>query len=58
MSIRVEQGFDAVVGDTTIMANRSDKVEFTLPYTETGIWMLVRTGQKENVNGWIFLKPL
>ncbi|CAA7398685.1 unnamed protein product [Spirodela intermedia] len=50
--------FDAVVGDTTIMANRSDRVNFTLPYTETGIWMLVRTRPNESVNGWIFLDPL
>ncbi|XP_020264749.1 glutamate receptor 2.7-like isoform X2 [Asparagus officinalis] len=52
------QNYDAVVGDVAIIANRSMYVDFTLPYTETGVAMLVPV--KENINkcSWIFLKPL
>ncbi|KAJ4719201.1 Glutamate receptor [Melia azedarach] len=50
------QKFDAVVGDTTITANRSLYVDFTLPYTDMGIGMIVPTEQNNNM--WIFLKPL
>ncbi|KAL4654546.1 hypothetical protein ACB092_01G387100 [Castanea dentata] len=31
------KNFDAVVGDTTIVANRSSYVDFTLPYSESAI---------------------
>ncbi|RWR75356.1 glutamate receptor 2.3-like protein [Cinnamomum micranthum f. kanehirae] len=49
--------FDAVVGDVTIIANRSSYVDFTLPYTESGVTLVVLV--KENRNkAWIFLKPL
>ncbi|RWR75358.1 glutamate receptor 2.2-like protein isoform X1 [Cinnamomum micranthum f. kanehirae] len=49
--------FDAVVGDVTIIANRSRYVDFTLPYVESGVAMVVSV--KENRNkAWIFLKPL
>ncbi|KAJ4719294.1 Glutamate receptor [Melia azedarach] len=50
------QKFDAVVGDTTITANRSLYVDFTLPYTDMGFGMIVPTEQNNNM--WIFLKPL
>ncbi|KAF5950621.1 hypothetical protein HYC85_012614 [Camellia sinensis] len=33
--------FDAVVGDITIRENRSHAVDFTLPYTESGVMMIV-----------------
>ncbi|XWS75987.1 hypothetical protein CRYUN_Cryun01aG0138800 [Craigia yunnanensis] len=39
--------YDAVVGDTTIVANRSLYVDFTLPYTDS---------RKKNT--WVFVKPL
>ncbi|KAK9226378.1 hypothetical protein WN943_011425 [Citrus x changshan-huyou] len=48
--------FDVVVGDTTITANRSLYVDFTLPYTEMGIGMIIPIDQSNNI--WIFLKPL
>ncbi|KAL8223586.1 hypothetical protein R6Q57_019061 [Mikania cordata] len=50
-------GYDAVAGDITILANRSDKVTFTLPYTEAGVSLIVRK-QDERKSTWIFLKPL
>ncbi|KAL2236873.1 glutamate receptor 2.3-like [Sesamum indicum] len=50
--------FDAVVGDVTIRANRSQYVDFTLPYTETGVSMVAKVMDNERKNAWIFLKPL
>ncbi|TXG62338.1 hypothetical protein EZV62_013701 [Acer yangbiense] len=50
--------FDAVVGDTTIVAHRSRNVDFTLPYTESGVSMIVPTKDNKKKNAWVFLKPL
>ncbi|XP_042991345.1 glutamate receptor 2.1-like [Carya illinoinensis] len=50
--------YDAVVADTTIVANRSLYVDFTLPYSESGVSMLVLVKDDEKNNFWIFLKPL
>ncbi|XP_061966126.1 glutamate receptor 2.8-like isoform X2 [Populus nigra] len=52
------QEFDAVVGDTTIVAYRSSYVDFTLPYSESGVTMVVLMKRDERDNMWIFLKPL
>ena len=52
------QKFDAVVGDTTIVASRSSYVDFTLPYSESGVSMVVLMKDNEKKNMWIFLKPL
>ncbi|CAB4269251.1 unnamed protein product [Prunus armeniaca] len=49
------KNYDAVVGDTTITSNRSQYVDFTIPYTDFGVGMLV-PNEKDNM--WIFLKPL
>ncbi|RZC94500.1 hypothetical protein C5167_026234 [Papaver somniferum] len=53
-----DQKFDAAVGDITITANRSEYVDFTLPYNEGGVSMVVLTKQDMSKNAWIFLKPL
>ncbi|XP_058197524.1 glutamate receptor 2.7-like [Rhododendron vialii] len=45
----------AAVGDITILANRSKKVEFTVPFTESGLSMVVPV--KPSPKPWIFLKP-
>ncbi|CAA6671983.1 unnamed protein product [Spirodela intermedia] len=52
-----EQGYDAVVGDTTILANRSRNVDFTLPFTESGWTMIVLVKENNGKSGWIFVKP-
>ncbi|CAA7409136.1 unnamed protein product [Spirodela intermedia] len=52
-----EQGYDAVVGDTTILANRSRNVDFTLPFTESGWTMVVLVKENNGKSGWIFVKP-
>lgn len=51
------QKFDAVVGDITIRYNRSAYVDFTVPYTESGVAMIVRVKDDINKNAWIFVKP-
>ncbi|KAK8654941.1 hypothetical protein V6N13_107536 [Hibiscus sabdariffa] len=50
--------YGAVVGDTTIVANRSIYVDFTLPYTESGVSMLVPIRENWKKNAWVFLQPL
>ncbi|KAL6345494.1 hypothetical protein AAG906_017215 [Vitis piasezkii] len=50
--------YDAVVGDITIVANRSNYVDFTLPYTESGVSMIVPIKDNKSKSAWIFLKPL
>ncbi|GAU26660.1 hypothetical protein TSUD_314370 [Trifolium subterraneum] len=50
--------YDAVVGDVTIIANRSNYADFTMPYTESGVTMVVSMKDKRKKNAWTFLKPL
>ncbi|XP_042012392.1 glutamate receptor 2.9-like [Salvia splendens] len=52
------QNIDAVVGDVTITSNRSKFVDFTVPYTEPGVAMLVLTTDIKTKNAWIFMNPL
>ncbi|CAM0871369.1 unnamed protein product [Alopecurus aequalis] len=51
--------FDAAVGHITITAERAVYVDFTMPYTESGVSLLVLTenGFKSTIE-WVFLKPL
>ncbi|PRQ33252.1 putative ionotropic glutamate receptor, metazoa [Rosa chinensis] len=48
--------FDAGVGDFTVLADRLDKVEFTQPYIESGLSMIVQ--EKNEQLTWMFIKPL
>ncbi|KAB2020032.1 hypothetical protein ES319_D07G038700v1 [Gossypium barbadense] len=50
--------YDGVVGDITIVANRSLYVDYTLPYTESGVSMLVPVRDNNKKNAWVFLQPL
>ncbi|OVA13732.1 Ionotropic glutamate receptor [Macleaya cordata] len=52
------KNYDAVVGDITIVANRSLYVDFTLPFTESGVSMIVPVKEDVRKKAWIFLKPL
>ena len=45
-----------MVGDTTILANRSLYVDFTLPYTESGVSMVVPTIDKRKKKCMGFLE--
>ncbi|KAG1347355.1 hypothetical protein COCNU_06G011840 [Cocos nucifera] len=51
------KNFDAVVGDVTITPNRSLYVDFTAPYTEMGMSMVVPI-KHDRKNKWFFFKPL
>ncbi|XP_062162775.1 glutamate receptor 2.7-like [Alnus glutinosa] len=51
-----DKTYDAVVGDVTILADRLEYVDFTQPYTESGLSMIVPTKPEES-KAWIFLKP-
>ncbi|KAI3834388.1 hypothetical protein MKX03_018828 [Papaver bracteatum] len=44
--------FDAVVGDVTIVAHRSRYVEFSQPYTEPGVRMIIRDENLTNSPWW------
>ncbi|KAL5717741.1 hypothetical protein ACHQM5_010710 [Ranunculus cassubicifolius] len=49
------QNYDAVVGDVTITANRSLYVDFTFPYTNGGVYMIVPLKRQEDTkNRWVF----
>ncbi|RLM87521.1 glutamate receptor 2.8-like [Panicum miliaceum] len=50
--------FDAAVADITITANRSQHVDFTLPYMSSGIAMVVPMRDQRSTRAWVFLKPL
>ncbi|KAI4344370.1 hypothetical protein L6164_011604 [Bauhinia variegata] len=52
-----ENKYDAVVGDVTIVANRSNFVDFTLPYTESDVCMLVPIQHGKHSSMWIFVRP-
>ncbi|CAN6167021.1 unnamed protein product [Urochloa humidicola] len=50
--------YDIVIGDITIRYNRTFYADFTVPYTESGIAMVVPVRDSVNKNTWIFFKPL
>ncbi|XP_021768155.1 glutamate receptor 2.1-like [Chenopodium quinoa] len=50
--------YDAVVGDVTIVANRSLYIDYTLPFTESGVTMVVPVKENHTKRTWLFMKPL
>ncbi|CAA0371054.1 unnamed protein product [Arabidopsis thaliana] len=50
--------YDAVVGDTTILANRSSYVDFTLPFIKSGVGLIVPLKDEVKRDKFSFLKPL
>ncbi|KAJ9543145.1 hypothetical protein OSB04_022852 [Centaurea solstitialis] len=52
------KNFDMVVGDVTIRWNRSLYVDFTTPYSESGVSMIVPVKAADKKNAWIFMRPL
>ncbi|XP_057858430.2 glutamate receptor 3.4 isoform X2 [Cryptomeria japonica] len=48
---------DAVVGDISILKNRSEIVEFTLPYIDSGLVVVTPVRDIHSNNPWAFLKP-
>ncbi|XP_015693932.2 glutamate receptor 2.8-like [Oryza brachyantha] len=50
--------FSAAVGDVTITGEREGLVEFTMPYTPSGVSLLVLEESDAKPIQWIFVKPL
>ncbi|XP_057858423.1 glutamate receptor 3.2 isoform X2 [Cryptomeria japonica] len=48
--------FDAAIGDITIRTKRSNYVDFTQPFVDSGL-VVVAPVRKLNSNPWAFLKP-
>ncbi|XP_057979235.1 glutamate receptor 3.4-like isoform X2 [Malania oleifera] len=48
--------FDAAVGDVTIVTNRTKIVDFTQPYMESGLTVVVPVREMKS-SAWAFLKP-
>ncbi|KAK7246401.1 hypothetical protein RIF29_41269 [Crotalaria pallida] len=51
----VNETYDAIVGDVTILSDRSKYVWFTQPYTESGL-SLILPAENEG-SAWLFMKP-
>lgn len=47
-----------MVGDVTIRAHRAASVDFSLPYSESGVVMVLKVEPDKLKNIWIFLSPL
>ncbi|KAL5989536.1 hypothetical protein ACLOJK_010428 [Asimina triloba] len=50
-----DKRFDLVVGDTSILSRRCEYVEFSRPYTEVGMRMVV--AEQREGRAWIIVKP-
>ncbi|KAL6283513.1 hypothetical protein ACE6H2_014442 [Prunus campanulata] len=51
------KNFDAAVGSISILANRYQHAEFTAPYTESGLVMIVPVRSRTREKAWLFIKP-
>ena len=55
MSVQIQQKtYDAVIGDVIILAYRVQLVDFTVPYTHSGLTMIVPTKPGSQL---MFMKP-
>ncbi|KAL9326014.1 hypothetical protein ACSQ67_006659 [Phaseolus vulgaris] len=54
---QIPSKYDVVVGDITILADRSNHVDFTVPYTASGVKMVVPVQHGRDQNMWTFVKP-
>ncbi|KQK19201.1 hypothetical protein BRADI_1g46940v3 [Brachypodium distachyon] len=50
--------YDGAVGDVTITAERVSGTDFTMPYTQSGVSMLVLAEDAPETIRWTFVKPL
>ncbi|KAL6635260.1 hypothetical protein ACP70R_027931 [Stipagrostis hirtigluma subsp. patula] len=53
-----KQEADVAVGDVTITASRMEKVDFTMPFSDSGWSMVVAVRGDTSTSMWIFLQPL
>ncbi|KAK6230678.1 hypothetical protein QUC31_002196 [Theobroma cacao] len=51
------KNFDAIVGDVAIISSRYKYAEFTQPFTEAGLVMLVPLQLKASTRTWLFMRP-
>ncbi|MCO5550214.1 hypothetical protein L7F22_034260 [Adiantum nelumboides] len=49
--------YDAVVGDVAVLADRLRLVDFTQPFLESGLVILVPVKKNKEENPWAFLRP-
>ncbi|XP_024980447.1 glutamate receptor 2.6-like [Cynara cardunculus var. scolymus] len=49
--------FDAIAGDVTIVSRRHEYADFTQPYTESGLEMIVPIRSRLSNQPWLFMKP-
>ncbi|XP_050231476.1 glutamate receptor 2.7-like [Mercurialis annua] len=55
----VHQGkFDAAVGDVTLTGDRSKLIDFTLPYMNSGVYLILPVRENLVDTAWEFTKPL
>ncbi|GAA0159185.1 transmembrane signal receptor [Lithospermum erythrorhizon] len=57
LSPKVNRTLDAAVGDTEIVADRFEKVDFTLPYVDSGLVMVTTVKRDFKEDNTIVLKP-
>ncbi|CAH1425699.1 unnamed protein product [Lactuca virosa] len=48
---------DAIAGDVTIVSTRHEYLDFTQPYTESGLEMIVPIRSRVSNRPWLFMKP-
>ncbi|KAG6549143.1 hypothetical protein Mapa_009369 [Marchantia paleacea] len=53
----VNKRYDAVVGDVTITTKRSKTVDFTQPYSASGLVVVVPTKSGGSNHAWAFMRP-
>ncbi|XP_077221020.1 glutamate receptor 3.4-like [Tasmannia lanceolata] len=56
VNLVAQNHFDAAVGDITIVTNRTRIVDFTQPFSESGL-VIVAPVKEINSSAWAFLKP-
>ncbi|KAK1566805.1 hypothetical protein Q3G72_004454 [Acer saccharum] len=57
MCLPIEKKLDAVVADTAIISNRSQYAEFSQPYTEPGLQLVVYNKPRRPNRAWLFKQP-
>lgn len=56
-SLKLEKNYDAVVADTAIVAKRFQSGDFSQPYADPGLQMLIIAKTKNINKAWLFTKP-
>lgn len=54
--MKILQDVDVIIGDITILVSRTNCVDFTMPYLDSSVTMLVKV-RSDSKDGLILLKP-